>query len=72
MIVVTKPSGERVHLAARHIAAVEETGVSSKWHGISAIVRTFSGTVIEARESAGSIAAAISADAAALTEVQSS
>lgn len=33
------------------IATVVEAGVSSKWHGISSVVKLFNGSVIESSES---------------------
>ena len=47
----------------KNIARVTEAGVSSRWHGIRAYVRTRDGLTIEASEEAADIAARISKSA---------
>ena len=62
MIRVTSPtsSGYTTHyLALKTIARVTETGVSSQWHGIRSIVKTFDGQTLECSETAHEINAAI-------------
>lgn len=62
MIRLTSPnsSGYATHyLHPQAIARVTEAGVSSQWHGIRSIVRTFDGAVLECSETAHEINAAI-------------
>ena len=47
----------------KNIARVTEAGVSGRWHGIRAFVRTYDGVTIEACEEAEHIAALISKSA---------
>ncbi|MGF6595183.1 hypothetical protein [Pseudomonas sp. 2835] len=56
MITLTDINRRQHHLAPSAIARVQETGPSSQWHGICAIVHTFDGQVIEVRERADQIA----------------
>lgn len=56
MIKITDTSGATHYLHPNAIARIVEAGVSSKWHGIQAYVKTFDGKTIEARESAVDIA----------------
>lgn len=56
MITLTNSNRLKIHLAPDAIARVDEAGVSSQWHGICAIVRTFDGQVLEVRERAADIA----------------
>lgn len=55
MIIVTTPEGHKITLAAQAIASVRETGASSQWHGIRAIVKCFDGETIEVQEQAKDI-----------------
>ncbi len=55
MITVTDPQGHKITLAAQAIASVKETGASSQWHGIRAIVKCFDGEIIEAQETRDTI-----------------
>lgn len=51
MIRLTERDGQAHYLAAQNIARVTEAGgVSSRWHGIRAFVRTYDGVTIEARD----------------------
>ncbi len=59
MIKVTDIDGRARYVAAEAVASVSEAGSSSQWHGIRAIVKLFDGAVIEAREEAGQLAAAV-------------
>lgn len=53
MIRLTNPhSGTAQYVAPGNIARVTETGVSSQWHGVRSIVRTFDGAVLECSETA--------------------
>ena len=63
MIRLTERDGQAHYLAPQNIARVTEAGVSSRWHGIRAYVRTYDGVTIEACEEAGHIAALISESA---------
>lgn len=56
MIKLTDYNGRDHYLAPAAIARVTEAGVSSQWHGIRSIVRTFEGETLEVRESAKDIA----------------
>lgn len=56
MIKLTIPRGDTVYLAASAIAEIHEAGVSSRWHGIRAYVKTFDGRTIEAQEDVHQIA----------------
>lgn len=56
MIKLIDTNGQAHFLAASAIASVSETGTSSQWHGIRAIVRTVDGRVIEVSEPASDIA----------------
>lgn len=56
MIKLTDYNGRDHYLAPAAIARVTEAGVSSQWHGVRAIVRTFEGETLEVRESAKDIA----------------
>lgn len=60
MIRLTERDGQAHYLAPQNIARVTEAGVSSRWHGIRAYVRTYDGVTIEASEEAEHIAALIS------------
>jgi hypothetical protein len=59
MIKITDINGHAHYLAPEAIARVTQTGTSSQWHGIRAIVRTFDLQNIEAQESADEIALAV-------------
>ena len=63
MIRLTERDGQAHYLAPQNIARVTEAGVSSRWHGIRAYVRTYDGVTIEACEEAGHIAAQLSKSA---------
>lgn len=52
MIELTLFDGRRQYVAPSAIASVAETGASSQWHGVRAVVKLFDGTVIEVRDSA--------------------
>lgn len=54
-------NGRRQYVSAGAIAQITEAGASSQWHGIRSIVRLFDGRVIESRDSADELAAAINA-----------
>lgn len=56
MIKLTDHNGRDHYLAPAAIARVSEAGVSSQWHGIRSIVRTFEGEILEVRESSNEIA----------------
>ena len=56
MIKITDTNGSIHMLSADGIARITEAGVSGKWHGIQAYVKTFDGKTIDARESATEIA----------------
>lgn len=60
MIRLTDTKGQAHYLAPQNVARVTEAGVSSRWHGIRAYVRTYDGVTIEASEEAEHIAALIS------------
>jgi len=47
------------YVAADAVAHISTAGTSSQWHGIRSIVKLFDGTVIEARDEAGQLAAAV-------------
>ena len=59
MIKITSQNERAVYLAAQAIASITEAGPSSQWHGIRSIVRTFDGRVLEARETAEEVSAAV-------------
>jgi hypothetical protein len=59
MIKITDINGHAHYLAPEAIARVTQTGASSQWHGIRAIVKTFDLQTIEAQETAEAIALAI-------------
>lgn len=61
MIRVTDLNGQTHLLHPDAIARITEAGVSGKWHGIMAYVKTFDGQTIEARESALEIGLAVDA-----------
>lgn len=61
MIALTTISGEKTYLAPAAIAQVTEAGVSGRWHGIQAIVKTFDRRTIEVREEAAAIVARLNA-----------
>ena len=63
MIRLTERNGQTHYVAPQNIARVTEAGVSSRWHGIRAYVRTRDGLTIEASEEADDIAARISRSA---------
>lgn len=63
MIKITNHNEQCVYLAAHAIATITEAGPSSQWHGIRSIVRTFDGRVLEARETAGEVSAAVEKEA---------
>ena len=63
MIRLTERNGQIHYVAPQNIARVTEAGVSSRWHGIRAYVRTRDGLTIEASEEADDIAARISRSA---------
>lgn len=67
MITITDINGRQHHLHRDAVAHITVAGTSSQWHGIRAIVRTFDGHVIEARETAAAIMTAIEKDGAVLT-----
>lgn len=50
MIKVTDQNSVSHYLHPDAIARVSETGASSAWHGIHALILTFDGQTIEARE----------------------
>jgi hypothetical protein len=56
MIKLTGINGNNHYLAPPAIASVQEAGVSSQWHGVRAIVRTFDGLTLEVREDAAEVA----------------
>lgn len=56
MITLSDINRRQHYLAPSAIARVQETGASSQWHGICAIVHTFDGQVLEVRERAVEIA----------------
>jgi hypothetical protein len=64
MIKITDINGRSHFLSPNDIARITEAGVSSQWHGISAIVKTMNGCTIEARETAVEIAAKLTTAAA--------
>jgi uncharacterized protein YlzI (FlbEa/FlbD family) len=59
VIQLTDINGQSIYLAPAAIAVVRETGASSQWHGIRAVVKTFDGRTLEVRESAAEIAAKV-------------
>lgn len=59
MIEIRKANGSTAFLAPAAIASIEESGASSKWHGIQAYVRTFDGRTIETSDTAESLVRAI-------------
>lgn len=61
MIEITDQAGRSHYIAPGSILCVAETGPSSQWHGIRAIVKTMDGQTIEARETAKAIADAVAA-----------
>ncbi|MBX9831966.1 MAG: hypothetical protein K2X78_02855 [Burkholderiaceae bacterium] len=65
MIHITDFKGQAHYLATQNIASVTEAGVSSRWHGIRAFVRTYDGLTIEASQEAEHIAALIATSAQA-------
>jgi len=56
MIKLTDYNGRDHYLAPAAIARVTEAGVSSQWHGIRSIVRTFDGQTLEVRDTPEEIA----------------
>ena len=56
MIKLTDYNGRDHYLAPEAIARVTEAGVSSQWHGIRSIVRTFDGQTLEVRDTPEEIA----------------
>lgn len=56
MIKLTDYNGRDHYLAPAAIARVSEAGLSSQWHGIRAIVRTFEGETLEVRDTPAEIA----------------
>lgn len=56
MIKLTGYNGRVRYLAPAAIASVTEAAVSSQWHGIRAIVRTFDGQTLEVRDTPEEIA----------------
>lgn len=61
MLKLTNASGLAVFLHPDAIAYVLETGASSRWHNVYAIVRTFDGKTIEVREEPSHIQSLIEA-----------
>lgn len=59
MIEITSPSGSRIWLALAAVAQVTEPGPGASAHGYSSVIRTFDGRVLEAREPASDIVAAL-------------
>lgn len=59
MIRVTDLNGQTHLLHPDAIARITEAGVSGKWRGIMAYVKTFDGQTIEARESVMEIGLAV-------------
>lgn len=64
MITLYLQSGLRVLLHRDAIARVVETGASSQWHGIKAVVTTFDGQRHEVGQTVREIEQLIEADAA--------
>lgn len=65
MIQITSSGGRVYFLSADAIAKISEAGPSSQWHGIMCYVKCFDGSVIESRDDAAQIAAAVKAEGAA-------
>lgn len=64
-------SGTITHyVSPRNIARVSEASISSQWHGIQSIVRTFDGDLIECCETARDINAQVD-DAMRIVEISS-
>jgi hypothetical protein len=62
MIRLTTPhSGAAHYVSAKNIARITEAGVSSQWHGVRSIVRTFDGAVLECSETADDISRQVAA-----------
>jgi len=59
MIELTLVDGRRKYVAPSAIASVTETGASSQWHGIRAVVKLFDGTSVEVCDSAHEVMRAI-------------
>jgi hypothetical protein len=59
VIRVTDIDGCAHFLAAARVAHVQEARASSRWHGIHAFVKTVDGQMLEVREEATEIAAAV-------------
>lgn len=55
MITIHDYRGRVHHLNPHAIALISEASTSSQWHGIRAIVKTFDGGLIEARDDADTI-----------------
>lgn len=70
MIRLTERNGQAHYVAPLNIARVTEAGVSCRWHGIQAYVRTRDGLTIEARETADQIATMIAVGAEKLIALQ--
>lgn len=47
------------HVQPQAIARITETGPSSQWHGIRAIVKLFDGDILEVEETADSVRALV-------------
>lgn len=56
MIELRGIDGRKHYLAPAAIARVTEAGVSSQWHGVRSIVRTFDGDTLEVSETPEEIA----------------
>lgn len=56
MIELRGIDGRKYYLAPSAIARVTEAGVSSQWHGVRSIVRTFEGETLEVSETPEEIA----------------
>lgn len=56
MIELRGIDGRKHYLAPSAIARVTEAGVSSQWHGVRSIVRTFDGETLEVSETPEEIA----------------
>ncbi len=59
MIRVIDIDGGAHYLNPAAIASITEAGASSQWYGVKSIVRLFDGRVVESRETAAEIDAAL-------------
>lgn len=66
MISVTDIDGRLRYLAAGAVARIDEAGPGAQFHGIHAYIRTFDGGLIEVRQTASEVVAAVHAELSSL------